>query len=140
MNKIIQKARTVRAQIDILNANVSDAVALQCIDTYPAWDGNGVPYQDGDRVREDAKLYKCRNAHTSQPDWPPNQTPALWEAIDAEHAGTIDDPIPAAANMEYYDGKYYIEDGVLYRCTRDSEIPLAYLPSQLVGQYFEVVG
>lgn len=140
MNKIIQKARTVRAQIDILNANVPDAVALQCIDTYPAWDGNGVPYKDGDRVRDDAKLYKCHNAHTSQPDWAPNGTPTLWEVIDVEHAGTIEDPIPAALNMQYYSGKYYTEGDVLYRCTRDSGIPLAYLPSQLVGQYFEVVG
>lgn len=140
MNEIIEKARTVRAQIDLLSANVPDAVALQCIDTYPAWDGNGVPYQDGDRRREDGKLYKCRQPHTSQPDWTPSATPALWEVIDAEHTGTIDDPIPAAANMQYYSGKYYAEDGVLYRCTRDSGIPLAYLPSQLVGQYFEVVG
>lgn len=140
MNKIIQKARTVRAQIDLLNANVSDAVALQCIDTYPAWDGNSIPYQDGDRRREDGKLYKCRRSHTSQPDWMPSATPALWEAIDVEHAGTIDDPIPAVLNMQYYSGKYYAEGDVLYRCTRDSGIPLAYLPSQLVGQYFEVVG
>lgn len=139
MNEIIEKARTVRAQIDLLSANVPDAVALQCIDTYPAWDGNGVPYQDGDRRRKDGKLYKCRQPHTSQPDWTPSATPALWEVIDAKHTGTIDDPIPATANMQYYSGKYYAEDGVLYRCTRDSGIPLAYLPSQLVGQYFEIV-
>ena len=42
-------------------------------------------------------------------------------------------------NMQYYKDKYYSEDGKLYLCTRDSGIPLAYLPSQLVGQYFEVV-
>lgn len=140
MNEIIEKARTVRAQIDLLSANVPDAVALQCIDTYPVWDGNGISYQGGDRRRKDGKLYKCRQPHTSQPNWTPSATPALWEVIDAEHTGTIDDPIPATANMQYYSGKYYAEDGVLYRCTRDSGIPLAYLPSQLVGQYFEVVG
>ena len=140
MNKIVEFAKVFRREIDILNANVTDTIALQCIDTYPVWDGNGVPYQDGDRRRDGAKLYKCRQPHTSQPDWAPSGTPALWEVIDVEHAGTIDDPIPATANMQYYDGKYYVEDGVLYRCMRDSGIPLAYLPSQLVGQYFEVVG
>lgn len=42
--------------------------------------------------------------------------------------------------MRYYKDKYYSENGVLYLCTRDSGNPLAYLPSQLVGQYFELVG
>jgi hypothetical protein len=41
--------------------------------------------------------------------------------------------------MEYFAGKYYIENGTLYLCTRDSGIPLYYLPSALIGHYFEVV-
>lgn len=52
--------------------------------------------------------------------------------------GTIDDPIPAVLNMRYELGKYYSEDGKVYLCTRDTEIPVAYLPSQLLGVYFEV--
>ena len=139
---VVEFAKVFRREIDTLNANATDAIALQCINTYPTWDGNSVPCKDGeqaDRVRDNGKLYRCRQSHTSQPDWDPSRTPALWEVIDVEHAGTIDDPIPAAANMQYYSGKYYVEDGVLYCCTRDSGIPLAYLPSQLVGQYFEVV-
>lgn len=56
-----------------------------------------------------------------------------------EHSGTMDDPIPAVRNMEYFNGKYYLEAGALYRCIRDSEMPLNYLPSELVGNYFEAV-
>ena len=70
--------------------------------------------------------------------------PALWTAIDVTHAGTIDDPIPAVAGMEYVYGKYYIEGETIYICKRTGEaeggtIVLQFLPSQLVGQYFEIV-
>mgnify|MGYP002508445930 CR=1 FL=1 len=47
------------------------------------------------------RLYKCRQAHTTQADWTPDKTPALWAVIDAAHAGTAADPIPAAAGMDY---------------------------------------
>ena len=71
-------------------------------------------------------------------------TPALCTVIDVEHTGTIDDPIPAVAGMEYEYGKYYIDGKTIYICQRTGEaaggkIILYYLPSQLVGQYFEIV-
>lgn len=64
--------------------------------------------------------------------------------IDVEHAGTKEDPIPAAKGMDYIYGKYYRdpEDGKIYLCKRTGEedggvINLQYLPHELVGQYFE---
>ena len=76
--------------------------------------------------------------------WTPDITPNLWTVIDVTHAGTIDDPIPAVAGMEYVYGKYYIEGKTIYLCKRTGEaeggtIVLQFLPSQLVGQYFEAV-
>ena len=64
--------------------------------------------------------------------------------VKITHAGTIDDPIPAVAGMEYVYGKYYIEGETIYICKRTGEaeggtIVLQFLPSALVGQYFEVV-
>ena len=83
---------------------------------------------------------RVKTSHKKQSDWVPGiETSSLFVVIDEEHAGTLDDPIPAAANMIYYEGKYYDEEGTLYLCTRDSEVPLQYLPSQLVGHYFELV-
>ena len=81
---------------------------------------------------------------STQADWTPDITPAMWTLIDAEHEGTLADPIPAAAGMEYVKGKYYIENGTIYLMNRqgmaDGEsVVLHYLPSQLVGQYFEAV-
>lgn len=44
----------------------------------PAWDGNFRPYAVGDVVSYNGSEYSCRQAHTSQPDWSPPATPALW--------------------------------------------------------------
>ena len=63
--------------------------------------------------------------------------------VDVDHAGTLDDPIPAAIGMDYIYGKYYRdpEDGKTYLCEREGEEPgnkiiLQYLPHELIDQYF----
>ena len=121
----------------------TDENAVKVIDLYPVW-MVGIAVAKDSRYQYNGKLYKCVQAHTTQADWTPNVTPALWTVIDVAHAGTIDDPIPASAGMEYTKGLYYIEDGVIYLMNREGmaegeTITLYYLPSQLVGQYFEVV-
>lgn len=96
-------------------------------------------------VGEDGFLYKTTTPHTLSEEWKPSQaTASIWTIINVEHAGTYEDPIPAAANMEYVKGKYYIEDDVVYLMNREGmedgeSIVLQYMPSQLVGHYFEVV-
>lgn len=91
-------------------------------------------------------LFKCITPHTSQADWFPPITPALWTYIDLTHAGTLEDPIPAQRSMEYVYGKYYLdpEDEKIYLCKRTGEpaggvITLHYLPHELIGHYFEEV-
>lgn len=118
---------------------------LSMASIYEYWSADSVQYEKDKsivKVIENGEdvLYKCISSHVSQELYKPSQlTASLWQRIDLDHAGTLEDPIPAAVNMVYYNGKYYIEDGTIYKCTRDSEIALQYLPSQLVGHYFEVV-
>lgn len=91
-------------------------------------------------------LYRCNQPHTSQADWQPQVTPALWTRIDKSHGGDESDPIPATRGMEYVYGMYYSdpEDNGLYKCTRTGEtdggiVTLQYLPHELVGHYFMFV-
>ncbi len=96
-------------------------------------------YKVGDRVLCDGKLWKCRQAHTSQENWKPSiNTASLWEVIDVEHAGTLEDPIPYDQTMTVYNGKYYLEEGIIYKCISDSGQPLYATCASLVGNYFEV--
>ena len=120
-----------------------DNTALTGIELYPIW-SVGIAVAKDSRYQYNGKLYKCVQSHTTQADWTPDITPDLWTAIDVTHAGTIDDPIPAVAGMEYVYGKYYIEGETVYICKRTGEaeggtIVLQFLPSQLIGQYFEVI-
>lgn len=114
----------------------SDAVKIPLC--YDAWETDKA-YKVGDRVECDGKLWKCRQAHTSQENWKPSiETASLWEVIDVEHAGTLEDPIPYDQTMTVYNGKYYLEDGIIYKCVRDSGQPLYATCASLVGNNFEV--
>lgn len=132
-----------------------DQTALAGKDLYPLFaDIVGTTQKKGFRCRYEVNgqmnLYKLscddQTADGTQilADWNPVDAQAIWTAIDVEHTGTLDDPIPAAAGMEYVKGLYYIEGTTIYLMNRsgmqDGEsIQLQYLPSQLVGQYFEEV-
>lgn len=140
-----QRAARLRPMIEAAATSLPDSDAATAVELFPKW-VYPVSYIEGNRVSDGGKLYKCQQAHTSQEGWKPSTTPALWVVIDVEHAGTQDDPIPAARGMEYEYGKYYLdsEDGKTYLCERIGEqsgnkITLQYLPHELVGQYFTEV-
>lgn len=121
---------------DISNEEAIDYMAI----IYP-WDyyldkvlteGMMVTYED--------KPWRVRQTHTPLEVYPPSlNTASLYEAIDKEHDGTLEDPIPYTPPMEIFAGKHYIEDGVVYRCTRNSEVALSHNLSALVGLYVEEV-
>lgn len=119
-------------------AELNDTQAAKIALCYDSWKTD-TAYKVGDRVLCDGKLWKCRQAHTSQENWKPSiDTASLWEVINVENAGTLDDPIPYDQTMTVYNGKYYLEEGIIYKCIRDSGQPLYATCASLVGNYFEV--
>lgn len=130
-NELVEFAKRARITAD-------DQTAARAVDLYSIWAAD-IAVEVGDRYQYDGKLYKAIQSHTTQPDWTPDATPAMWTVIDVEHAGTIEDPIPWAVNMECYKDKYYTWNNVLYLCIRDSGAALAYTPDLLLGNYFEIV-
>lgn len=119
-------------------ADLPDEKATMITLCYDSWKTD-TAYKVGDRVESDGKLWKCRQAHTSQAIWKPSiRTASLWEVINVENAGTLDDPIPYDQTMTVYNGKYYLEEGIIYKCIRDSGQPLYATCASLVGNYFEV--
>ena len=117
---------------------LTPAEALQVKDRYPEWIA-GITVKVGERYLSDDILWECIQGHTTQENWRPGtSTASLWKVVDEDHAGTIDDPIPYVTPMELFNGKYYRQDGVTYKCTRDSGIPLVQDLSALVGLYVEL--
>lgn len=94
----------------------------------------------GQIVSYDDKLWRVRQdilvvLETQAPDM---STASLYEVIEVEASGTIDDPIEYNPPMEIFNGKYYVQDGVKYKCTRDSGQALNNNLSELVGTYVEI--
>lgn len=63
----------------------------------------------------------------------------LYAVINETNAGTQEDPIPYNGNMALENGKYYIQDGVIYLCNRDTEIPVYQDLKDLVDLYVTAV-
>lgn len=126
----------ITQQINTLT--VDDNTALRMVAFYPEW-ASGTDYTAGFKVRRGGKLWRCRQAHTSQTGWEPENAASLWTEICESHAGTLEDPIPYSGNMALESGKYYSQDGKVYRCTRDTGNPVYNALSELVGLYVEEV-
>lgn len=122
---------------------VADQTAVRSAAVYDTWEYlvevGYTAEKAGFRFRYGKQLYKTRqNNLTFSAEWIPSiDTAALYEAIDIEHTGTADDPIPFAQGMELIKGKYYCENGTTYLCTRDSGTPIYHSLATLVGLYVE---
>ena len=120
MGKWTQAAQRVREAMDAAGAKLDDAAALDAMAIYPAW-GADTAYAIGQRVRYGDELYKCVQAHTSQGDWIPSATPALWVRVSIEEWPEWVQPTGAhdayaKGDKVTYKGKRYISliDGNTY--------------------------
>lgn len=101
----------------------------------------GKSLKTGQIVSYKSKLYRVRqDISTVIENYAPQlSTAALYEVIEVASAGTIDDPIPYTPPMEIFNGKYYTQNGVKYKCIRDSQTALSHNLADLVALYVEVV-
>ena len=133
----------IKEQINSIT--VDDQTALRMRQYYPTFaELVGQTVKQGTKFRadgsENADLYKTIQPElTIQAHYPPGEgTESLYTRIDEIHDGTKYDPIPYSGNMVIENGKYYIEDGVIYLCNRDSGIAVYNKLADLVGIYVVV--
>lgn len=148
----------ITASVVVACANAQalpDAQALEAKALYDTFDDlvklKYTAEKQGFKFRNGDDLWKTAQDNvTFQAQYRPGQgTESLYTHIDEAHAGTQEDPIPAKPNMEYEYGKYYSEGDAIYICKRGGvedpesmygqKVTLQYLPSALIGQYFEQV-
>lgn len=70
--------------IEAASIFLTDSEALEAVELFPNW-AVDTAYSVGIRVRYDGQLYRCEQAHTSQADWTPDVTKALWTAVAEPH-------------------------------------------------------
>lgn len=107
----------LRAMIVKAAASLDDTDALSAVELFAPW-AAGANYEQGDRMRYDGVLYRVVQAHTSQSDWTPDITPALYTEV--AEPGTI--PVwrqPTGTHDAYMKGdkvRYPDEYGDIYIC------------------------
>ena len=136
----MRKSEALKLRHHIENAvqSLDDKDALECVCLYEKWDGSGKEYIENKKLRHNGKLWRVKKTHTSQPDWIPGVAASLFDEINETNAGTKDDPIPYNGSMVLENGKYYMEDGVIYLCNRDTGIAVYNTLAELVGIYVEL--
>lgn len=106
------EALAYRRKIELAAESQGDEQALESIELFPAWQV-GMQVVAKKRYRYNAKLYRCNQAHTTQPDWTPDITPALWTEVSVEEWPEWKQPTGAqdaynAGDKVTYKGEHYI--------------------------------
>lgn len=74
------KARKLRQRILQASVSLPDEDAIEAVELFDNW-GPNKDYIVDQRLRYGEKLYKVNQAHTSQRDWTPDITPALYTEV-----------------------------------------------------------
>lgn len=138
--KGVENMESITRKINRIGLTNNEALSVK--EMYPRWEDKvGSTIEVGFITLYDGNLWKARQTHTALNVYPPSiNTAALYEVIVESHTGDKDDPIPYTPPMEIFNGKYYVQNGSVYLCVRDSEVALSHDLSSLVGIYVELIG
>lgn len=119
----VARAYELRRMIERAAVSLPDEDALEAVELFPRWEV-GKQYAPDERIRYGEKLYRCVQSHTSQADWTPDVTPALWTEV--ARPGEI--PVwrqPTGAQDAYMIGDkvwYPERDTDVWICTMDYNV------------------
>lgn len=78
-----ERARQLRPYIEKAAVSLADEDALQAVELFPQW-VTGHAYVVDERLQYKNVLYRVVQAHTSQADWTPDKTPALFVVVSLD--------------------------------------------------------
>lgn len=123
MNRM-QAAEQLRKALQMFAASLTDEQAMEVVAVYDPWK-LGKDYTVGEFLTYgvngvgDPQLYKVVQAHTSQADWRPDVTPALYVAIGLDEQGYPVWSQPTGAHDAYNKGDIVDYNGTLYESLID---------------------
>lgn len=128
MNRI-QAAEQMRRALQMFAASLPEDKAMEVPAVFDQWCG-GKDYVTGDFVTYgvngvgDPQLYKVAQSHTSQADWTPEITPALYVAVGLDEEGYPVWSQPSGAHDAYSIGDIVDYNGVLYESLINGNITI----------------
>jgi len=105
----------------LLETELTAEQMLELMEIYPDWE-SGIDYSAGTIVKYESMLYEVLSpGHTSQADWTPDVTPALFKKIVPE--GVISEWIqPTGSHDAYNTGDRVTFNDVVYESLIDSNV------------------
>ena len=108
----IERARALRPYIEKAAISLTDEDALQAVELFPQWVVEHA-YVVGERLQYNGVLYRVVQAHTSQADWTPDITPALFVVVSLDEWPEFVQPTGAhdaynKGDKVTFNGKHYI--------------------------------
>lgn len=123
----LQAAEQLRKAIQMFALSLDAEQALEIATVYPKYEvgrvysaGEYITY--GENSVGDPQLYKVVQNHTSQSDWSPNTTPALYEPIGLDSNGHTVWSKPSGAHDAYNAGDIVNYNGTLYKSLIDGNV------------------
>jgi len=118
---IIERAKSLRQQIESLAETLEDDKALQVSELFPTWTTDS-SYEVGARVRYEGILYKCLTSHTSQETWTPAAAPSLWAQVLIPDPETIPEWVQPESTNPYMKGDKVTHNGKTWVSNIDNNV------------------
>lgn len=137
----VQMAEQFRRAVQMLAASLTDDEALEVSFVYDEWQIGREYKKDvflryGTNGVGDPQMYKVVQDHTSQADWTPDKTPALYVAIGLDESGYPIWSRPTGAHDAYNIGDVVDYNGVLMRSLIDGNV---WSPDELPSAWEKVI-
>lgn len=116
----VEQARAKHNAMVNAGAMLTDEQAVTVIDLYDEW-AVGVAYKVDARIRYGEKLYKVLQDHTTQADWTPDVTPALYVEVGYGYREIKDGMLSTEAFAKGEIGWYKTKDN-LWKSTIDANV------------------
>lgn len=123
----LQAAEQLRRVLQMFAATLPEEQALEIATIYPVWEA-GRSYTESEIVSYgtnstgDPQLYKVVQGHTSQADWTPDATPALYNAFGLDDGGYPIWSQPSGEHDAYNAGDIVNYNGTLYKSVIDGNV------------------
>ena len=126
MNRL-QAAEQLRKALQIFAQTLTNEQAMEIATVYPAYEvGRAYTIDEmftyGINDVGDPQLYRVVQAHTSQSDWTPDATPALYTPIGLNEEGYPKWSRPTGAHDAYNTGDIVDYNGTLYKSLIDGNV------------------
>lgn len=121
MNWSKKQLLKMKRNIHLAAQSLDDEAALETVELFPAWEAD-TEFAKDVRVRYNGQLYRCVQAHTSQPDWTPDLAPALWTPVADPKEEWPEWRQPLGAEDAYSEGDKVSHNGKHWISTTDGNV------------------